>query len=159
MKQLIFSVFLALLSTLAYSQKETAVNDFKKLSWLQGNWKRTNTKPGRSGFESWEKVSVNEYKGLGVSMQGKDTTFQENLQLVIKDGHIYYVADVAENKEPTYFKITAISNDGFTCENPEHDYPKKIVYQRNGQQLKVTISGGEKSSEFLFEKLTATPSL
>ncbi|NIG55766.1 DUF6265 family protein [Chitinophaga sp. Cy-1792] len=129
-----------------------SASDFKKLNWLEGKWMKTNVKPGRSGYEEWQRVSATSWKGTGISMRGQDTTFVEKLQLRIKDNYIYYVADVAENKELTWFKITHIGANGFTCEDPAHDFPKKIVYERTGKQLKVTTSGDGKSIEFLFEK-------
>jgi hypothetical protein len=62
------------------------------------------------------------------------------------------VADVPENKGLVYFKFTATTDHSFTCENPTHDYPKKIIYDHQGNTLKVTISGDGKSNTFLFER-------
>ena len=58
--------------------------------------------------------------------------YVEKLKLVIKDNNIYYVADVPENKHPVDFKLIEISEMTFTCENPEHDFPKRIRYQEEG---------------------------
>ena len=132
------------------SQKDS--DDFKKLDWLEGTWTRQDVKPGQSGHESWQKISAAEWKGLGVNMTGADTIFVEKMNLVIKDGNIYYVANITENKAPVYFKMTAITNDSFICENPQHDFPKKITYQKEGNKLKATISGDGKSFDYFFEK-------
>jgi len=126
--------------------------DFKKLDWLEGTWIRTNVKPGRTPHEKWQKISSTEWQGLGVNMKGSDTAFVEKLKVVIKDDNIYYVADIVENKEPVYFKFTAITDHGFVCENPQHDFPKKISYQKEGNRIKATISGDGKSIDYLFEK-------
>ena len=80
-------------------------SDFKKLSWLEGTWTRTDSKPGRSGHERWVKSSNTEWRGWGVSLSGKDTAYVEKLKLVIKDGFICYVADVPENKQAVYFQV------------------------------------------------------
>ena len=126
--------------------------NFKKLSWLVGTWDRTNAKPGHSGHERWEQVSTNEVRGLGVNLQGKDTTFIEKLRIIIKDDNLYYVVDAQENEKPVYFKLTQITDVGFVCENPEHDFPKKITYQLNGNKLNAKISGGGKEIDYLFER-------
>ena len=126
--------------------------DFRKLDWLEGTWTMTNVKSGRSAHEIWQKISSSEWSGLGVNMKGSDTVFVEKLKLLIKDGNIFYIADIVENKEPVYFKFTSISNDGFVCENPKHDFPKKISYQKDGEKIMATISGDGKSIEYLFEK-------
>ncbi len=126
--------------------------DFKKLEWLAGSWNRTNVKPGQTGNESWTSKSPTSIIGKGVSLKGKDTIFAENLELRIKDGHIFYVVDGLDNQPPVYFKITQITDDSFVCENPEHDFPKKIAYKLTGKTLKATISDDEKNIDFIFVK-------
>ena len=139
---------------MAHSQSPLpkANDDFQKLDWLKGTWTRLGMKPGRTGYESWQKISSVEWKGSGVNMKGTDTAFVEKLKLVRKDKIIYYVADMAENKEPVYFKLTVITDNSFVCENPQHDFPKKIIYQKKGNKLMATISGDGKSFDYLFEK-------
>lgn len=153
--KLILTFLLLTVAISGFSQKiassETKAN-FKKLEWLVGAWNRTNVKPGKTGYEHWKKPSEFELRGKGVSMQGKDTTFVEMITILIKDNNIYYVADVRENEKPVFFKLTEISNTGFVCENPEHDFPKKISYQLNGKDLKAQISGDGKSMDYLFKK-------
>ena len=79
--------------------------------------------------------------------------FLEKIQIVSKNGNIYYVADVKENKAPVYFKFTSLTPDGFVCENPEHDFPKRIEYRLTGSTLTVIISAGAKSQNYLFTRL------
>jgi hypothetical protein len=134
------------------SAQTSADNTFQKLGWLEGTWTRTNVKPGRSGHERWVKVSETEMQGWGVSMKGSDTSFVEKIKLIAEDGNIYYVADVPENKEPVYFKLIQVLDNGFVCENPQHDFPKRIEYRLDGLQLKATISGNGRSIEYLFER-------
>lgn len=148
----LFAILIFYLSdTRGQSQKFT--NDFSKLAWLEGTWKRTNAKTGQSGSERWTKISGTQLSGLGLTMKGGDTVSIEKLKLITKDENIFYVADVPENKEPVYFKLTEISETSFTCENPEHDFPKKIIYQKDDRKLKATISGNGKSIDYFFERL------
>lgn len=85
-------------------------------------------------------------------MKGTDTSFVEKLKLVIKSGAIYYVSDVPENAKPVDFKITSIDDNGFVCENPAHDFPKKISYRKDGNKIRAVISGDGKEMEFLFSR-------
>jgi len=153
MKSVLVLVLLVTTSC-SFSQTLTSetTSNFKKLEWLVGTWNRTNIKPGKSSFERWEKKSEFELRGIGVTMNGNDTAFVEKITILIKDNSIYYVADVPENEKPVYFKLVEISNTGFVCENPEHDFPKKISYQVNGIDLKAQISGDGKSIDYLFKK-------
>ena len=139
---------------ISYSQTSPAISGDQagKLSWLTGTWNRTNTKPGRSGHEKWSRISDKEYVGYGVNMRGTDTAFVEKIKIQVKDNTIYYVADVPENKEPVFFKFISLTNDGFICENPGHDFPKKIEYKLTGDKLKATISGDGKAIDYFFEK-------
>jgi hypothetical protein len=141
------TLLLTILITSAYAQ-----TDLKNLEWLTGNWTRTNAKPGRSGFEIWERVSLTEMKGRGINLKGTDTTFVEKLKIVVKDGSVFYVADVPQNKEPVLFKATSVTNSSIVFENPQHDFPKKIAYEFDGQKLMATISGDGKSIDYWFEK-------
>lgn len=151
MKKIFFGLILYHCCLFTNAQGVTA-QDFKKLYWLVSEWNRTNAKPGTSGLEKWIKVSDSELQGRGFSLKGADTTFVEKTKLIIKDNSIYYVADVTENKNPVRFKLTRISNNEFTCENPTHDFPKKIKYTKNGLKMKAVISGNGKSIEYLFER-------
>ena len=154
MKHTLITLLLAMLlgSTQAQDVPAATADNFNKLSWLTGTWNRTNVKPGRKAHERWEMTGKHEMKGWGVTMKEQDTAFVEKLKLVIKDNKIWYVADVSHNKAPVFFELTAINNDGFTCENPTHDFPKKIVYKINGNKLIATISGDGKSFDYLFDR-------
>ena len=148
----IFLLLLTLATNTCFGQSTTAT-DFKKLEWLVGTWNRTNiSKPGRSAFEVWQKKGENKLGGYGVVMQGTDTVFVEKFELIIKDDFIYYAAEVPENKQPVFFKLTSITSTSFVCENPEHDFPKKITYSWDGTILKAQISGNGNSSDFLFKR-------
>jgi hypothetical protein len=152
MKNICCFLFFILLTGYSFGQASDQAEKFKKLSWLTGTWNRTNVKTGRSAHERWEQTSAFELRGFGVSLQGKDTTFIEKLRITIKDNNIVYVADVPENQKPVYFILNQITDTGFNCENPDHDFPKKITYQREGKKLKAQISGDGKVIDFLFER-------
>jgi len=125
---------------------------FEKLRWLAGIWERTNISPGRSSYERWEIVHENALGGLGVTIQGNDTVFIEKISIIVKDNSIYYVADVPENQHPVFFKFVEITENGFTCENPQHDFPKKISYELDGTTLKARISGDNKIIDYYFKR-------
>lgn len=145
MKRIALHLLICFGAHIGFSQ---AMEDFP---WLVGTWERHNVKPGTTAFEIWEKTKDG-YFGQGVSMKEGDTTFVEILKIVEKDGVIYYVADVTHNPEPTYFKITSYTKNGFVSENPQHDFPKKIEYMLEGERMTVIISDGDNKMGFVFEK-------
>ena len=148
---LMIFTFASLLS-IAQDRPTSVTNQLKKMEWLLGTWARTNSKPGKTSFETWVKKNDNEWTGVGVTLHGRDTSFVEKLRIVIEKGHLYYVADVPENKKLVYFEMTAVTADGFVCENPMHDFPKKITYQMDGAIMKARISDSSKGFDYVFER-------
>lgn len=153
-KNVLLPVVFALIFTDVKSQagNQTTYSTIDQLKWLEGTWTRTNSKAGQSGIEMWKKMSSTELSGRGITMHGSDTAFVEKLGIVVRDGDLFYVADVPENQQPVYFRLTEIKQNSFTCENPKHDFPKKIAYILKGNKLHAIISGDGKSIEFFFEK-------
>ncbi len=153
MKSTIALFIVMLVTNNLSAQSEKMKEDFRSLSWLEGKWIRSNIKkPGRTSFELWKKTGDYELTGLGVTLQENDTVFTEKLKIIIEGNEIHYVADVPENSNAVHFKFTQISPKQFSCENPTHDYPKKISYQLNENTLKGQTSGDGKVQEFVFEK-------
>lgn len=150
-KKLNLIIPVLLLISTAYGQ-ETNKQKFKKLEWLVGKWIRTNPEPGQSGYETWSKTTDLKLSGKGVTLKGKKTIFVENLEFIAKGNDIFYSVVVTGEKQPIYFKLTALNTDGFTCENPKHDFPKKITYKREGNHVKAVISGDGQSVDYNFVK-------
>lgn len=141
-----------MLATVTACAQTKTKEDFKKLGWLKGTWTRTNAKAGQSGLETWKDAGPTSMTGFGINMKGADTTFVEKIRLELRDGQIYYVADVPENNGEVLFPVTELTAKGFVCENPKHDFPKKISYEVNGKNLKATISGDGKAIDYLFTR-------
>ena len=122
----------------------------EQMGWLIGRWERMNMMPNQTGFETWTSESPLKIAGRGVTLQEQDTIFVESLSLAFRDEKLYYIAEVSHNEAPTYFEVTQVADSGFICENPQHDFPKKIRYTLDGNRLTVVISGDGKSVPFQF---------
>ncbi|MES2829437.1 MAG: DUF6265 family protein [Bacteroidota bacterium] len=150
--KIVFLLLIGLCNVLSINAQQRR-STLKDLNWLLGTWERTNIKPGRRGIESWKALSAKEFNGKGLTLAGRDTLFSEQLKFVERQDGLFYVADVAVNKAPTYFKITSLGPKGFICENPQHDFPKKIEYKLLGDKLTAVVSGGGKRIVFEFRKI------
>ncbi len=139
------------LGNVAFGQESTA-QKFKKLEWLVGNWQRTNAKPGQSGYENWSKVSDTKLAGTGVTLKGKETIFVEKLDLSIRGTDIFYTVVITGEPNPIDFKLTSVTKDAFVFENPAHDFPKKIAYERKGKTAKAVVSGDGKTLNYEFTR-------
>lgn len=154
-----FSLLISVMFILGFSNtacgQENMVQKIKKLEWLIGKWQRTNSKPGQSGYENWSKVSDTKLTGKGVTLKGKEIIFVEQLELSIKGDDIFYTVTVTGDSGPVNFKLTAISKDAFVCENPEHDFPKKIAYTWKDGVVKAIVSGNGQTLDYEF--ISSTP--
>lgn len=148
LKPVIIISFLLCLASWTKAQSPS----IKDLDWLTGRWTAIKNKPGKLRTERWEYLGSGRMEGYGTVKQGTDTTFHETMQIEDRDGILYFIAEVPENKTPVLFKITKTSPDGFDCENPLHDFPKKIIYRKISDTLNVNISGNGNSVDFVFRK-------
>jgi Domain of unknown function (DUF6265) len=123
--------FIAIIVTLSLSAFIISGNNktFKKLYTLEGTWKMT-TKRG-AVCEEWKKVSKNYLQSKGYMVKGKDTIISERIALTNTKEGIFYTSTVEDqnNKQPVAFKMTRSENNTFVFENPQHDFPKRIVYK------------------------------
>lgn len=124
-----------------------------QVDWILGTWARTGNNDKRQSFEIWEKVSDTKFKGFGYTLKNGDTTFIEKLEIIERDGNLFYVADVAHNKDLVFFKFTTISDTLFICENPMHDFPKEIAYRRDGVNLYAHVAAGKRKIDFAFKRV------
>jgi len=73
-----------MLGTLSVNHHSCCLRPRRKeesFDWILGKWERTNEKPDKQTFESWQKINDKQYNGLGYTMQGKDTIWKENIRL------------------------------------------------------------------------------
>lgn len=118
---------------IAFSLSAFIISDdnttFKKLYALTGTWKM-NTKRG-AVCEEWKKMNKNYLQSKGYMIRGKDTIISERIALTNTKEGIFYTSTVEDqnNKQPIPFKMTGSENNTFVFENPQHDFPKRIVYK------------------------------
>ena len=151
----IFLISLILIACLPVGIKAQSIKkQFQYLHGLIGSWESINDKPGQRTVETWSLKSQGLLKGNSITLKGQDTVFRERLTLMIWDNRaIYYIPEVDHNPVPVFFKLTEVTETSFICENPIHDFPKKIAYYLKGDKLVVEISGDGKNGLFNFRKI------
>ena len=125
----------------------------ESFDWILGKWKRLNEEEGKETFENWEKISETEYSGIGFTMQNGDTIKQENIRLIKSNDRWNIIVKVPEETESIIFTGISHSENEFTCENNEIDFPNKIKYWKNGNKINASVSNTEMEIPFEFEKL------
>jgi hypothetical protein len=131
---------------------------FKKLYALEGTWEMI-TKNGTI-CEEWKKIDNNYLQGKGYTTKGSDTIINEKVALKNADAGIFYLSSVANqnNRTPISFRMTKAEGNQFIFENPNHDFPKRIVYKLiNVDSLQAFvddgIDGSENRQDFYYKKV------
>ena len=113
-------MLLILFAVSTFAQGETILKLFP------GKWKMISEKA--EYYEEWELLNENEMVGVGFSIEEGDTVLSEQLYLKKFSDQWAYVA-LPVNQTITLFALSEYSENKFTFENKEHDYPQKIIYE------------------------------
>lgn len=123
-----------------------APNKMAATEWLIGSWGHTTPEGALS--EKWEKVNDSVMHGESYFVVGgKDTVFAETVALTSEKGKLSYTVKVPgqNNEKPVRFDLTSSTESQLVFENPQHDYPNKIVYNKiTNDSLVAEISGIQK---------------
>lgn len=105
--------------------KSPAGNGIDALAWMAGSWE------GKEGKVEVEEVWMAPKGGAMVGMHrdvsgGKMVGF-EYLRIVTKAEKLTYLAS-PQGSAPTPFPLKEMSEKKVVFENPEHDFPQRIIY-------------------------------
>ena len=155
--KILFSAMLLLIVSItsATSQSLDTKHSISALSWITGDWQ---TVPGgRAQIEEhWTMPAGGSMLGMSRNVAGEKTVELEYLRIEQRADGILYVANPKARCPGTDFKLTRSSASEAVFENPQHDFPKRIIYRRTADDsLTATIDGGEgtKAMSFLFKKM------
>jgi hypothetical protein len=153
---LLLTAIVGLNPTSVGSQEGTAVaKSLADLSWISGDWQ---TAPGgRAQIEEhWTHVAGGSMMGVSRTVAGDKTVEFEYLRIEQRAEGIFYVAHPKARCPGTDFKLTKSSLNEAVFENPQHDFPKRIIYRKTADDtLVASIDGGEgtKAMSFPFKKM------
>lgn len=117
-------LLIALAGTAHTQTPRPTIND---LSWLAGCWE-ANVR-GRKVNEQWMKPGGGIMLGMARTVaQGKVAEFEFTQIREDKDGSIFYVAKPSGQAEAS-FKLVKLQNKEAVFENPQHDFPQRIIYR------------------------------
>jgi hypothetical protein len=113
------------------------------IAWLSGAWVGTRSS-GSSTEERWSPPLGGAMLGVSrtVNTSGRMVAF-EYLRIVEREGGLVYIAQPG-GASPTEFVMSELTSENGSMravfDNPRHDYPKRIVYERSAEGgLSATI--------------------
>jgi hypothetical protein len=110
----------------------------KDVAWIAGCWDAT--RGTRHVTEHWLAPEGGTMMGVSRTTSGDKTTEWEFLIIRQSEKGLEYVAKPSRQPEATFTASTATANE-VVFENPAHDFPKRIIYKRNGDALTASIEG------------------
>lgn len=137
-KTMKYILTLLILLTVELIFAQTSYPDF-----LQGTWKMEN----KEIFEHWDKLNENTLKGFSYKLKDGQMFVSEYLDITKVESEIIYTASVLKQNQGkgVNFKLTK-TDSTFTFENPNHVFPKKIVYQKlSDMEIFVQVSDGKQN--------------
>ena len=145
------TVLILAFSSAGHTQPKPTIND---LAWLAGCWE-ANVR-GREVNEHWMKPGGGIMLGMARTVsQGKAGEFEFTQIREDKDA-IYYVAKPAAQPEAS-FKLVKLENKEVVFENPEHDFPQRIIYrlQSDGSlfaRVEATVKGQIRGIDYPYKR-------
>ncbi len=124
---------------LTLSAAPVAAADLRALGWLAGAW----SSASKEGWveERWAPARGGVMLGTSLSGKGGKANAFEFMRLTQDgDGGISLWASPGGQK-PTRFKLSESSASKAVFDNPQHDFPTRIEYRRQGRALIATIAG------------------
>ena len=134
--------------------EEKSVTGF---GWLNGYW----TMKDKDGTvtEEWKQTNDSLMEGKSDFLKGDSVIPFETIRIFRRGNDFYYEAKAAgqNNEQPVEFKMSSFSDSGFTAENPQHDFPKRITYKLiNKDSIHAFVDGGpampERKSDFYYSR-------
>lgn len=114
----------------------------ESLAWMAGHWSATDG--GETSEELWLPPAGGMMLGVHRDAKGDRGSF-EFLRIAVQDGKVVYLAQPS-GRPPTAFTLVESTKERAVFTNPQHDFPKRILYWKKGLQLCARVEG-EKSDE------------
>ena len=134
---------------------QTPPHSISDLSWMSGDW-QTPAGARVQIDEHWSLPAGGSMLGMSRTVGGDKTIEFEYLRIQQREDGIYYVAHPKARCPGTDFKLTRLSSIEAVFENPQHDFPKRIIYRKTSEDaLTASIDAGEgtKSMSFGFRRV------
>ncbi|HAP68704.1 MAG TPA: hypothetical protein DCR04_03095 [Flavobacteriales bacterium] len=142
------SILLAFNLTISYSLGQS----LDELNWILGEWEMV--EGPSTTTETWKVKDDSTFVGTGITMLDNKIVFQEELSIKYRNGDLSYVAILSD--KTAHFLLTEFSNQTAVFEDPKNDFPSKIVYELDLENLGVTLvriqNGEEQSMRLQFIK-------
>ena len=132
-------------------QAPPAQPGLERLAWLEGTWEQRSGE--RVTRERWLPAAGSMMLAVSHTYTPDRTRFFEFLRIERRKETLVYVAQPG-GQPPVEFALAACEEGRVVFENPKHDHPQRIVYERTEKGVTATVEllDGSRAREFVFER-------
>src|SRR4029453_14834142 len=134
--------------------------EIQRVAWLQGCWEAASAE--RTIEERWMAPRGTSMVGVGRTVRGADLVEYELVVIREQGEKLAYEAHPSGQPSAAFLSDT-VSDDAVVFQNPRHDFPKRVGYERRGKDgLLAWIDAGPDSerprTEFVYRRAACGPS-
>lgn len=129
-----------------------AQTKLEELSWMSGHWGATID--GVEMEELWSAPKGGMLLGMHRDASKKGTSFEFFRIAETKEGIVYFAQPGGQPATP--FRLVESSKQRAVFANPEHDFPKRLIYWIDNAQLCARVEGdGDAAEQWCWSRLSA----
>jgi hypothetical protein len=133
------SIAIAFAAALSLPAEQTAKPSLTDLAWLAGSW--AGNSGGIAMEEHWTAPKGDSMIGIHRDV-GKGRTLSFEFLRIEQQGDQVVYLSMPNGKSPaTPFPLKDASAGRVVFENPTHDFPQRIIYWKDGTDLRARIEG------------------
>ncbi|MEM6511978.1 MAG: DUF6265 family protein [Pseudomonadota bacterium] len=136
----------------ALTRQPVAASEHGLPTWLVGCWVSDN---GES-LEAWTQDTDSTLIGFSSIVKDNRVVFYELMSIHSDSGAPLVFTAYPSNQPGGSFDAISQTEDSVVFQNPAHDFPQRIRYQRSGNQLiaDIALASGDKQIDFLKTQCT-----
>ena len=136
------SQFAIPLIVLAAGSAAAAEQEIEKVAWLAGCWASDGAGPGTE--ERWMPLAGGTMLGVSRTIRQGKTVAHEFMEIRhLPDGKLAFIGHPS-GQSTTVFTVLRVDEAEVVFENPQHDFPQRVAYARDGaSKLRARIEGSE----------------
>lgn len=145
----LFATLVCLVCAPRAAQRDGPTASIDRLAWLAGCWE--GMVGGSQYYEHWMKPAGGAMMGVSQTVARGKTEEYEFLQIRQEENGVFYVAKPSGQAEAA-FRLVEHDSDRAMFENPQHDFPQRIIYRlRSDGGLLARIEGRENGTDKGFD--------
>lgn len=120
---------------------QTAPVTADQVSWMSGYW--LTCEGGREVSETWSDPRGGLMVGNSITLRGGRVGFELSRIAPTAPGAVVSYFAGLEGAPAVVFPAVEAAGTRVVFENPENDFPQRVIYERVGDVLNARIEGGE----------------